>query len=188
VSTLVPLYVRTEPAHATQHVAESHLDATDADAMPPATNIPLEPQSPRPETPSNPPSLSASPVVTTTASEETPQRGNATGLRHRSTVPARPSALSPLRPSMNTATAATNTNHAPSFRRPHPSPHASLSRGLALSSNWRPPFAPPSLHHGLASSFQQSQVWEDRDPDATEFLSRLLLMLGSFVIFCLLLF
>lgn len=84
------------------------------------------------------------------------------------TVPARPAANSPTRP------AVPNNNTSPS-----PIPSSVLTHHFARQ-------AVPPLHrregHGNASlnSLQEA--------DPTEFLSRILLMLGSFVILCLLLF
>jgi hypothetical protein len=77
-----------------------------------------------------------------------------------------------------------------------------ISQGLALSlhralgptnANTSVSTAVPPLHrqegHGSAARVGAAgQALNESDPDATEFLSRLLLMLGSFVILCLLLF
>jgi hypothetical protein len=109
-------------------------------------------------------------IHVTTVNEETPQRANST-LRQR--VPARPAATTPSRQLASTA---------------------SLSQGLVGSFQSVLRTTPP-LHRGPAYASQhrafqqdQDQIIMDNDPAATEFLSRLLLMLGSFVIFCLLLF
>ena len=81
---------------------------------------------------------------------------------------------------------------------------ASVSHGLALSLQQalRPaptdPSQIPPLHrqegvgstggHGQAIASGVGRSNAEVDPDATEFLSRILLILGSFVILCLLLF
>ena len=73
---------------------------------------------------------------------------------------------------------------------------ASLSHGLALSLQQalRPaptdPSQIPPLHRqeGHAVVFGVGRSNAEADPDATEFLTGILLILGSFVILCLLLF
>lgn len=125
-------------------------------------------------------------------------------------VPARPAANSPVRPTRGNN--GNGNNSSPNSPRmattggmtalsPHP---ASLSHALTVSfqqamrnqggdggMNYNHHYVPP-LHrregHGNAALHQQRDMEFENDPDATEFLSRILLLLGSFVILCLLLF
>jgi hypothetical protein len=81
-----------------------------------------------------------------------------------------------------------NTN--PEWRTPFsPTAHpASLSQGLLLSFQQQAQqqhSTVPPLHHGIHRTNNETD-WEVQPPDATEYLSRLLLMLGSFVMLCLL--
>ena len=128
-------------------------------------------------------------------------------LRNNNSSPAATAAV----PSLQTATSRqAMSNHRVATVGITPlSPGASLAQALALSlqHTFRSTTAPtdslsreqeptiPSLHRQRlegsgyippAGTFTQEAV--ENDPDATEFLSRILLMLGSFVIFCLLLF
>jgi len=120
-----------------------------------------------------------------------------------SSVPARPAANNPSRTStIDTTSSTTHGSDTPTRNSSvfvsslSPTTHrASLSHGLALSfqqammsSISSSPDSIPSLHDNRRDgNFHQTTDLES-DPDSTEFLSRLLLMLGSFVIFCLLLF
>jgi hypothetical protein len=96
----------------------------------------------------------------------------------------------------NTNTAMYNTPLSPTRNN-----RASLSHGLAFSLQQalRPaptdPSQIPPLHrqeyssgHAIVSGAGSGRSYTEADPDATEFLSRILLILGSFVILCLLLF
>jgi hypothetical protein len=116
-------------------------------------------------------------------------------------VPSRPAANSPhesprVSPSQQQQQQASsptppyrnNTN--PVWRTPlSPTAHpASLSQGLLLSFQQRAQqqSAVPPLHHGIHRTNNETD-WEVQPPDATEYLSRLLIMLASFVMLCLLL-
>jgi hypothetical protein len=126
-------------------------------------------------------------------------------------IPARPRTSSTASSNTNTTNANTNTNTITNTNTalwntplsPTRNNRASLSHGLALSLQQalRPaptdPSQIPPLHrqegagaggpgHAIASGGGRSNT--EADPDATEFLSRILLILGSFVILCLLLF
>jgi hypothetical protein len=91
-------------------------------------------------------------------------------------------AISPPPPYRN------NTN--PVWRTPlSPTVHpASLSQGLLRSfqQQTQQQSAVPPLHRGIHRMNNETD-WEVQPPDATEYLSRLLIMLGSFVMLCLLL-
>lgn len=132
-----------------------------------------------------------------TASAGVVVSANHTGLRQRlrfrnrdsdtsvDHVPSRPAAASP-RPSPSSPAA----SRAPQYRNNNlmtplsPNRHrASLSHGILLSFQQATSSAVPPLHrrNGAAG---ESEI--DVRPDATEYLSRLLIMLASFVILCLL--
>ena len=95
--------------------------------------------------------------------DDTPLVAN--GLRQRS-VPARPAATTPQRTSRNNS-------------------RSRSSSSSSSSSSITPRSPPPRASLGLAL---QQQVISHELPPASEFLSRILLILGSFVILCLLLF
>jgi hypothetical protein len=127
-------------------------------------------------------------------------------------IPARPrtasTASSNTNTNINTNTNTTNTNTNTALYNTPLSPtrnnRASLSHGLALSLQQalRPaptdPSQIPPLHRQEGTgtggnviytvSRTPGRNYTEADPDATEFLSRILLILGSFVILCLLLF
>lgn len=194
VPSLVPIYVRN---------LEETVDEK-------RENVFGEPQN-EPETTEM---VQVAPTTTTTEAPDSPT--TTTGLRQRlrfrsqdsdipnlpsndddnddDTVPARPS---PMRPPRRPSSPALTPQRATTTTRTPLSPPVSLSQGLALhlqqqlaaiddsSSSAR---AIPPLHRREGHGNAALQSLQSADPDAAEFLSRLLLLLGSFVILCLLLF
>jgi E3 ubiquitin-protein ligase RNF5 len=106
-------------------------------------------------------------------------------------VPSRPAATSPARRSSHSSPS--STPRAPQYRNnswmtpltPNGHQHASLSHGILLSFQQATSSAIPPLHRREGGAANAQEL--DAHPDATEYLSRLLIMLASFVILCLLL-
>ena len=127
-------------------------------------------------------------------------------LASGSDVPARPAANSPVRRQNSTQSTGESPVMTPRQRgsmvpRTSPGPRVPLSHGLALSFQQAlvrattQPGDPnrqyqqvPPLHRREGHGNAALDSLEEADPNATEFLSRILLILGSFVILCLLLF
>lgn len=104
-------------------------------------------------------------------------------------VPSRPLALSPHRRSPGNPTTRT-PSHVHPIVPPVPPHRPSLSHGLALSL-WQTLFEASSFHQYSLASRDPRRTQppsSPQDDEATQFLSRLLLMLGSFVLFCLIMF
>jgi hypothetical protein len=126
--------------------------------------------------------------------EITDPTDSTTGIRFRTTtarhnsantlVPARPAAHSPPRPT------ATTTSRQSFSQQQQPLLVNSLSRSLAHLQHYSAAsdFVVPPVHRREGRGNAAAVTMQNSDPDATEFLSRILLLLGSFVILCLLLF
>lgn len=192
IPTIVPIFVRNEPPspqqhvrkqqrHGTQHQSDVQQDTTRQEDASDAPQEPLESVS--------------------TSGQDLPAADETSGLRRRlrfrshdsdiPDVPSRPAPSSPQRRSNSP-----NPYNAPMPQQTHYRPP--LSHGLAHSLWQSLSYTPgessqqiPSLHQNrLAGGGQHPPppYAVAQDDDATEFLWRLLLMLGSFVIFCLLIF
>lgn len=124
------------------------------------------------------------------------RRSNSTtGSEESSEVPRRPAANSPAPTSPTQTTAMVSNNSIP-----HSPPSATLATGMlpliqeAMRRAGRQDAFVPVIHRpegfnpSANHSSDNNNMPLESDPGATEFLSRLLLMLGSFVIMCLLLF
>ena len=179
VTTLVPIYVRevSSPAKRPPSSSRSSTLATSPEEQEESSSVGM--------------SLDDSDRGNVASPEETVATSN-TGLRLRfrsrdstipdvaspeeqSTIPARPAANSPVRVSVPTSrTGSTPLRPPPRITPLSPQP-ASLSHGLAWSLAFR-------------NNDMPATTVPVQDPDAVEFLSRILLLLGAFVTLCLLLF
>lgn len=208
LATLVPIYVRNEPTSHEVRLSTRSLDDTEGEGeegndvdelfdlhadntttMAPA----VEEHMP-----------SSGPVVDYTPQDEVTTSGLRQRLRFRSHdstipfdrgIPGRPAAMSPVQQVQQSRHRTQSNIGQNDGIVPHQSPHhASLSHGLAMAVQQalfqnhidHTARSVPPLHRQAPSDLPDAiQREADR---ATEFLSRLLLMLGSFVILCLLLF
>ena len=204
VSTLVPIYVRSnEPTPPKKEAAEreetdldendvNRRDSEDFSNISGANSSDAEPNDPQIEdfTPHNDTGLRQRLRFRSRDSEVSAadERSNS------SNVPSRPPAMSPRASPSSSPTASPPP---PNYRNNNPVWITPLS----------PSAHPASLTHGLLLSFQQQQQYQngvpplhrqdgtqmneanelEMNPNATEYLSRLLIMLGSFVLLCLLL-
>lgn len=196
LATIVPIYVRNEPPSTPLQPSnlsddgdtERNRDGTSEFQIEVATT----------STAMEGPITSSLPVV-----DMTPQESGMTGLRQRfrsrdsfippdQEIPDRP-APSPMRQPPPSRQPVQDGGHIGNTSR-HPPHQASLSHGLAVAvqqalfqneMNHNSNSVPPLHRRGPNEQPNAMQTEADR---ATEFLSRLLLMLGSFVILCLLLF
>lgn len=177
VPTLVPIYVRSTSSGTDKgETQESNGDASEAAAVHNRTQD----------------------YVTTAPNNCTDSLGeivsSSAGLRRRNTesmattepVPSRPAAISPRPPPSSPETPLRYRNNNNWITPLSPGGHrSSLSHGILLSLQQATSSstAVPPLHHREGTN----QLHDlDAHPDATEYLSRLLLMLASFVVLCLL--
>lgn len=161
VPSVVPIYTSTSCAsHASPSIGAASTTGHSSETLHAVAGIPSENLSTN-EEPSSPASPSSPPCL---PHDDTPLISNHQGLRQRF-VPARPAANTPQRSGSTVAT----TRLAPSSPPPRASLGLALQQALLVS-------APPTSTIGNA------------DPGTSDFLSRILLILGSFVILCLLLF
>jgi Zinc finger, C3HC4 type (RING finger) len=177
VPTLVPIYVRNEP------------------------NTPLGSTKKEPE--ENETANEEAKEESKGESPDSSREEDSTGLRQRlrfrsrdsdipntsfnDDVPSRPAAVTPPR----TSSAVAHRQQAPYI--PPRSPQPSLSHGMLLLfqqalENPQQRTRVPPLHRNPGEEFNTTGTLQSPRDDATEFLSRLLLILASFVILCLLLF
>jgi RING-type zinc-finger len=205
LATLVPIYVRNEPTSHEVRLSNRSLDDMEREGDDvnevfdlPADNIITMAPAVDERVPSSVPAVDYMPQDVETSAglrQRLRFRSHDSNIPFDRGIPGRPAAMSPVQQVQQ------SRHRAQSYRGqndgivPHQSPHhASLSHGLAIAVQQalfqnhidHTARSVPPLHRQAPSDLPDAiQREADR---ATEFLSRLLLMLGSFVILCLLLF